>query len=78
MTFVNTKKEEVLDSQYANMIPEWKSGGILFIRQQSVADYISRPMDIKQSLYRYRNGHFTELEMSLTTYFRLEPMAEAG
>jgi Tol biopolymer transport system component len=59
---VNTKKEEVLDSRYANMIPEWKSEGILFIRQQSTADYISRPMDVKQSLYVYRDGKFTELE----------------
>ena len=32
------------------------------MRQQSVADYISRPMDIKQSLYTYENGQFTELE----------------
>ncbi len=59
---VVTKKETVLDSQYANMIPEWKSGGILFIRQQSVEDYISHPMNIKQSLYRYKDGQFTELE----------------
>ena len=44
------------------MIPEWKSGGILFMRQQGVADFISRPMDIKQSLHIYQNGQFTELE----------------
>jgi Tol biopolymer transport system component len=59
---VGTGVETVLDSQYANMIPEWKSGGILFIRQQSVDDYVSRPMEIKQSLYRYKDGEFTELE----------------
>jgi hypothetical protein len=59
---VATKTETTLDSQYANMIPEWKSRGILFIRQQSVANYISRPMDIKQSLYQYKDGQFTELE----------------
>ena len=59
---VTTKTETVLDSQYANMIPEWKSKGILFVRQKSVADYISRPMEIKQSLYRYKDGEFTELE----------------
>ena len=59
---VATKEETVLDSQYANMIPEWKSGGILFMRQQSVPDYISHPMDIKQSLYCYQNGQFVELE----------------
>ena len=59
---VATKAETILDSQYANMIPEWKSGGILFVRQQSVVDYISRPMDIKQSLHIYKDGQFTELE----------------
>jgi len=59
---VDTGKEEVLDSQYANMIPEWKSRGILFIRQKSTADHISHPMDIKQSLYLYKDGRFTELE----------------
>lgn len=59
---IDTKIETVLDSQYANMIPEWKSGGILFIRQQGVADYISNPMEIKQSLYQYKDGQFTELE----------------
>jgi hypothetical protein len=59
---VITGKEEILDSQYANMIPEWKSGGIIFVRQQSVPDYLSQPMDIKQSLYRYQDGQFTELE----------------
>ena len=59
---VATKKETVLDSQYANMIPEWKSGGVLFIRQQSVPDYISRPMEVKQSLYWYKDGRFVELE----------------
>ena len=59
---VTTKEETVLDSQYTNMIPEWKSRGILIIRQQSVEDYKSRPMDIKQSLYLYKDGRFTELE----------------
>jgi hypothetical protein len=62
MVDVATKDETVLDSQYANMVPEWKSGGILFLRQQSVADYLSRSMEIKQSLYRYQDGQFTELE----------------
>jgi Tol biopolymer transport system component len=59
---VDTKKEMILDSEYANMIPEWKPGGILFVRQQSVTDYLSRPMDIKQSLHKYKDGQFTELE----------------
>ena len=30
---VETRVETVLDSSYANMIPEWKSRGIVFIRQ---------------------------------------------
>jgi Tol biopolymer transport system component len=55
---VATKQEEVLDSQYANMIPEWKSGGILFTRQIGA----SSAMDIKQSLYIYNNNTFEELE----------------
>ncbi len=57
---VDTGTEEVLDSQYANMIPEWKSGGILFIRQEM--DNTDNGMDIKQSLYIYSGGVFTELE----------------
>lgn len=57
---VDTGKEEVLDSQYANMIPEWKSGGILFIRQK--VGNTDNAMDIKQSLYIYSGGVFKELE----------------
>lgn len=57
-----TKEIEVLDSRYANMIPEWKSGGIIFIRQQSAPDYMSQPMDVKQSLYLYQNKKLIELE----------------
>ena len=60
---VFTKEETILDAEYANMIPEWKAGGILFIRQQSVENYVSRPMDVKQSLYVYKDGKFTELEL---------------
>lgn len=57
---VDTGKEEVLDSQYANMIPEWKSGGILFIRQKG--GNTNNAMDIKQSLNIYSGGVFKELE----------------
>jgi hypothetical protein len=57
---VDTGKEEVLDSQYANMIPEWKSGGILFIRQK--VDNMNDAMDITQGLYIYSGGVFKELE----------------
>jgi len=59
---VVTKEETVLASQYANMVPEWKSEGILYIKQQAVENYISHPMDIKQSLYEYKDGQFTEME----------------
>lgn len=55
---VVTKEENILDSTYANMIPEWKLRGILFVRQIGAAD----PMDLKQSLYLYRDGKFEELE----------------
>ncbi|MFQ6089294.1 MAG: TolB family protein [Candidatus Methanofastidiosia archaeon] len=55
---VDTKREEILDSRYANMVPEWKSEGILFIRQVGATN----PMDRKQSLYIYKDGKFVELE----------------
>jgi Tol biopolymer transport system component len=60
---VHTKEIEVLDSQYANMIPQWKSGGILINRQVGVSDSSGlQAMSIKQSLYLYRDGVFEELE----------------
>ncbi len=55
---VATKEEQILDSNYANMVPEWKSRGILFVRQIGAPN----PTDLKQSLYVYRNGEFVELE----------------
>ncbi len=55
---VETRQEHVLDSRYANMVPEWKGKGILFIRQVGAVD----PMERKQSLYIYRDGKFEELE----------------
>lgn len=55
---VTTKREYILDSHYANMVPEWKSRGILFIRQVGADDAMER----KQSLYLYRDGTFEELE----------------
>jgi hypothetical protein len=57
---VDTGREEVLDSQYANMIPEWKLEGILFIRQ--IVGNTNNAMDITQSLYIYSGGVFKELE----------------
>ena len=55
---VNTMEETVLDSSYANMVPEWKSSGILFLRQVGGTD----PMKIQQALYRYKDGQFEPLE----------------
>ena len=56
---VETREETVLDSNFANMIPEWKHQGIVFIRQ------VGSPggaMDLKQSAHFYRDGKFTNLE----------------
>ena len=46
---VETRVETVLDSSYANMIPEWKSRGIVFIRQVGSSSIMER----KQSMYIY-------------------------
>ena len=55
---VDSGVETVLDSSFANMVPEWKSGGILFTRQVGDTD----PMQVKQVLYLYRDGDFQALE----------------
>jgi hypothetical protein len=61
---VDTKEIEILDSQYANMVPQWKSGGILINRQVGVVNSGEmKAMELKQSLYLYRDGSFEELEM---------------
>ena len=60
---VETGEIEVLDSQFANMIPQWKTGGILINRQVGFADPSDKnPLHLQQSLYLYRDGVFTELE----------------
>ena len=60
---VNTREIEVLDSQYANMIPQWKSGGILINRQVGAKEGSAlQAMRLRQSLYLYRDGVFEELE----------------
>jgi Tol biopolymer transport system component len=60
---VDTKEMKILDSQYANMIPQWKSGGILINRQVGVPTGSEiKAMNIKQSLFVYREGKFDELE----------------
>jgi len=60
---VDTRKIEILDSHYANMVPQWKSGGILINRQVGGASASEMmPMELKQSLYLYRGGRFEEIE----------------
>ncbi len=45
------------------MVPQWKDGGILINRQVGVAAGENLTgMGIKQSLYLYKDGVFTELE----------------
>jgi hypothetical protein len=56
---IETGNETVLDSCYANMIPEWKTQGIVFIRQIGSSTSV---MDRRQSIYIYREGVFTGLE----------------
>ena len=56
---VETKEETVLDFSYANMIPEWKSQGIVFIRQ---AGSLASVMDRKQCIYVYKDDKFLSLE----------------
>jgi Tol biopolymer transport system component len=60
---VETKELVVLDSQYANMIPHWKSGGILINRQVGGANTGQlKAMEMRQSLHIYIDGEFRELE----------------
>jgi len=56
---LETAEETVLDSSYANMIPEWKAQGIVFIRQIGST---TSAMDRKQSMYIYRDNEFRDLE----------------
>jgi Tol biopolymer transport system component len=56
---IETAEETVLDSSYANMIPEWKSRGIVFIRQIGSTTNV---MDRRQSMYVYMDDEFRDLE----------------
>ena len=56
---IETGEETILDSSYANMIPEWKSHGIVFIRQ---IGSLTSVMDRRQSLYIYKDSVFMDLE----------------
>jgi len=52
---VDTKEVQILDSQYANMIPQWKSNGILINRQIGVSNASDiKAMNMKQNLVVYR------------------------
>jgi Tol biopolymer transport system component len=62
---VGTKEITILDSSYANMVPEWKSQGIIFIRQ---IGSMTSVMDRKQSMYVYRDGVFENLEPDYDTF----------
>jgi hypothetical protein len=55
---INGGSETILDTSYANMVPEWKTRGIIFTRQVGDAD----PMQVKQGLYLYADGAFRPLE----------------
>ncbi len=56
---LESDEETVLDSSYANMIPEWKSRGIVFIRQIGSSTSV---MDRRQSMYVYIDDEFRDLE----------------
>jgi len=57
--YLEAAEETVLDSSYANMIPEWKPQGIVFIRQIGSS---TSAMDRKQSMYIYRDDEIRDLE----------------
>ena len=56
---IETGEETILDSSYANMIPEWKNQGIIFIRQKIIG---SKATDRKQSITVYIDSEFKNLE----------------
>jgi len=56
---IESGEETILDSSYANMVPEWKSQGIVFVRQKKIGD---RDVDLKQSIHVYIDGEFRDLE----------------
>ena len=56
---INSGEITIVDSSYANMVPEWKVGGILIIRQIGSMDNL---MERKQSIYLYADGAFKNLE----------------
>jgi hypothetical protein len=69
---VESGEETVLDSSYANMIPEWKERGIVFIRQIGTG---TRATDRKQSMYVFMDDEFRDLE---TDPFNVFPIGSNG
>ena len=55
---VETKEEEVIDSQFSNYVPEWKEKGLLFLRYTVGENELER----HHSLYIYKDGKINELE----------------
>jgi Tol biopolymer transport system component len=68
---IETGVQTVLDSNYANMIPEWKSRGIVFIRQVGSSRSV---MERKQSVYIYAD-EFMEVELEP---FNIFPIGSNG
>ncbi len=62
---IATKNITILDTSYANMIPEWKEEGIVLIRQIGSTTSV---MDRKQSTYIYLDGEFRNLEPDHDTF----------
>jgi Tol biopolymer transport system component len=56
---IRTGEKTVLDASYANMIPEWKPEGIIFIRQIGSTRSV---MERKQAIYLYKDDEFSCLE----------------
>jgi Tol biopolymer transport system component len=56
---IESKEVQVLDSNYANMIPVWSENGILVVRQIYDSE---DPASSTQGVVLYKDGEFTELE----------------
>lgn len=62
---VDTKEEELVDAQFTNGIPEWKEGGILFMRQIGG----DNPAKWHHNLYIYKDGKYKKLEKEPYNHF---------
>jgi hypothetical protein len=59
---LETGEEKILDSTVANLVPEWKSKGIILIRQVGMGDYADHPASIVQTIVYYDGENFNYLE----------------